>query len=129
MGIRSEYDYTVHSVNKSLYQDFPYKTEEGNIEFYRPFYVVFLGHYQDIVHYVEKMQQKRPNLFDKSKFSLFYPNNTDGSTTNNLLNFMQNLKRTTIDLMEQPDFGYFCYAIQKNGFTELTMVNIAIIVI
>lgn len=273
LGIRSEYNHTVFTVNPSLYPTFKYTTEGKNIESYRPFYVVFLGHYQDIVHYVEKMQQKEPSLFEASEFSLFYPNNVvtqittlqnlpslpadisrpnslnngnvslevksppyeildihpritdstpsinynlpynplqdsllvdnrsiaietevftydfgtknftennsnslkraiqfadweitennieftstinlnsisnpgiyifkintlakglqdeawwkewdwtsrvddkDGSKTHNLLNFMQNLKRTTIDLMEQPSFGYFCYGIQKN---------------
>ncbi|ELS00618.1 hypothetical protein Xen7305DRAFT_00003190 [Xenococcus sp. PCC 7305] len=273
LGIRSEYNHTVYSVNKSLFPDFEYTTQGEELESYRPFYVVFLGHYQDIVHYVEKIQQKKPDLFNTSEFSLFYPehivskittlqnsasfppdlirpsslqngkvavevtsppyeiieapkridnsrpnlkytlpftplkyslpinnnsiitqtevftynfdsesftaNNSDslnkainltdwkitddnlnftstinldsitnpgiyifkinamvknfqdeewwsqwdfssrtsdrdGSKTHNLLNFMENLKRTTIDLMEEPSIGYFCYAIQKN---------------
>ena len=273
LGIKSEYNHTVYSVNQNLYADFPYTTQGKDLESYRPFYVIFLGHYQDIVHYVEKIQQKNPNLFNSSEFSLFYPkkivtkittlqnsssfpqdlirpaslhngtvavevssppyeileipkridnskpelnyslafnplkyslainnnsivtttevltydyasksfttndndslkkainltdweitdsdlnfksqinldiitnpgiyifkinaivnnfqdeewwkewdwtsriDNQDGSKTHNLLNFMENLKRTTVDLMEEPSLGYFCYAIQKN---------------
>lgn len=74
LGIKSEYNHTVYSVDSRLYQDFTYTTQEKDPESYRPFYVVFLGHYQDIIHYVDKMKQKDPNLFNNSEFSIFYPN-------------------------------------------------------
>ncbi|MEM9275355.1 MAG: hypothetical protein AAGA80_20675, partial [Cyanobacteria bacterium P01_F01_bin.143] len=73
LGIRSEYNHTVYSVNPNLYRDFQYTTQGKDLEAYRPFYIIFLGHYQDIIHYVDNIQQQKPELFNTSEFSLFYP--------------------------------------------------------
>ena len=95
LGIKSEYNHLVYSVNNSLYQDFAYRTQGKELELYRPFYVIFLGHYQDIVHYIEKMQQKKPDLFNSSEFSLFYPENIVAkiTTLQNSSSFPQDLIR------------------------------------
>lgn len=75
LGIKSEYNHTVFSIDTNVYPDFPYNTTGKELEEYRPFYVVFMGHYQDIIHYFEKMKNKNPDLINTSQFSVFYPNN------------------------------------------------------
>lgn len=95
LGIKSEYNHTVYSVDSRLYKDFTYTTQGKDPEAYRPFYVIFLGHYQDIIHYVDKMKQKEPNLFDNSEFSIFYPN----KLATKLASFSNNLPSLPSDLI------------------------------
>ena len=94
LGIKSEYNHTVYSVDSRLYQNFTYTTQGKEPEAFRPFYLIFLGHYQDIIHYVDKMKQKEPNLFNNSEFSIFYPN----KLTTNIASFSNNLPSLPPDL-------------------------------
>ncbi|MDJ0901001.1 MAG: hypothetical protein QNJ55_19535 [Xenococcus sp. MO_188.B8] len=95
LGIKSEYNHTVYSVDKNIYKDFDYTTQGKELELYRPFYVIFLGHYKDIIHYLEKMKQKDPEFFDTSEFSLFYPDRvaTKIATLHNLPSLPQDIIR------------------------------------
>ncbi|MEM7590044.1 MAG: hypothetical protein AAF383_00715 [Cyanobacteria bacterium P01_A01_bin.83] len=73
LGIKSEYNHTVYTIDKDVYPDFSYDTTGKDPEAYRPFYVVFIGPYQDITHYYEKMQNKNPELINAGEFSVFNP--------------------------------------------------------
>lgn len=80
LGIKSEFNHTVYSIDKDVYPDFLYKTLGKDPEDFRPFYVLFMGSYQDIMHYYDKMQRKNPDLINASKFSVFYPDSIEQQT-------------------------------------------------
>ena len=71
MGIKSEFDGTVYSASNAN-KKFQYNTEGKKSSKYRPFYVLFLGHYQDIAGYFDNLQ-KEQNFGERSKFLIFSP--------------------------------------------------------
>ena len=78
-GIKSEFNGTVYSASDAS-KKFQYNTDGKTNSQYRPFYVLFLGHYQDIADYFDKLQ-KEQNFgdyataypTDRSKFLIFSP--------------------------------------------------------
>ena len=71
MGIKSEFNGTVYSASDAN-KKFQYNTQGKKSSEYRPFYVLFLGHYQDIAEYFDKLE-KEQNFGDISKLLIFSP--------------------------------------------------------
>ncbi|MGL5875470.1 MAG: hypothetical protein ACRC2R_24425 [Xenococcaceae cyanobacterium] len=71
-GIKSEFNGTVYSADRAD-RNFTYNTQGKNSEQYRPFYVVFVGSYQDIANYFTKLQKESSKFSDRSEFSIFSP--------------------------------------------------------
>ena len=78
-GVKSEFNGTVYSASDAS-KEFQYTTVGKSNSQYRPFYVLFLGHYQDIADYFDKLQKEQnfgdyatayPS--DRSKFLIFSP--------------------------------------------------------
>lgn len=70
-GVKSEFDGTVYSASDAN-KKFQYSTSGKSNSQYRPFYVLFLGHHQDITDYFKKLQ-KEQSFGDRSKFTIFSP--------------------------------------------------------
>lgn len=73
-GIKSEFNGTVYSPSDAN-KKFNYNTAGKTSKQYRPFYVLFLGHYQDIANYFNKLQKEQGTLSDRSNFLIFSPQN------------------------------------------------------
>lgn len=71
-GIKSEFNGTVYSADRAD-RNFTYNTQGKNSEQYRPFYVIFVGSYQDIANYFTKLQKESSKFSDRSEFSIFSP--------------------------------------------------------
>ena len=71
MGIKSEFNGTVYSASDAN-KKFQYNTDGKKSSQYRPFFVLFLGHYQDIAGYFDNLQ-KEQNFDERSKFLIFSP--------------------------------------------------------
>jgi hypothetical protein len=71
-GVKSEFNGTVYSADNSS-QNFAYNTQGKNIEKYRPFYVIFIGSYQEIANYFTKLQKESSKFSDRSNFTIFSP--------------------------------------------------------
>ncbi|MEG3845347.1 hypothetical protein QT971_05355 [Microcoleus sp. herbarium19] len=74
VAIRSEFQGKVYIADKTR-QDFSYDTEGKKNENLRPFYVMFLGPYQDIANYFEKLKREGGQVLDGSQFMILSPNN------------------------------------------------------
>ena len=90
-GIKSEFDGTVYSASDAK-KKFQYSTTGKSNSQYRPFYVLFLGHYQDIADYFDKLQ-KEQSFGDRSKFTIFSPKHllTDISYLSSPINLSSDL--------------------------------------
>ena len=94
-AVKSEFNGTVYSASDAD-KKFNYNTEGKTSKQYRPFYILFLGDYQDITNYFDKLAKEQGNLSDyataypsdRSKFVIFSPNNllADVSYLNSPLN-------------------------------------------
>ncbi len=73
-AVKSEFNGTVYSASDAD-KKFNYNTEEKTSKQYRPFYILFLGHYQDIANYFDKLAKEQGNLSDRTKFVIFSPHN------------------------------------------------------
>ena len=82
-GVKSEFNGTVYSPSDAS-KKFSYNTEGKTSQNYRPFYVLFLGQYQDISNYFNKLQKEQDNISDQSNFLIFSHHNllTDVSYLN-----------------------------------------------
>ena len=91
-AVKSEFNGTVYSASDAN-KKFNYNTEGKTSKQYRPFYVLFLGHYQDIANYFDKLEKEQENLSDRSKFLIFSPHNlvADVSYLNSPLNLSSDL--------------------------------------
>ncbi len=91
-AVKSEFNGTVYSASDAD-KKFNYNTEGKTSKQYRPFYVLFLGHYQDIANYFDKLAKEQGNLADRSKFLIFSPHNlvADVSYLNSPLNLSSDL--------------------------------------
>ena len=90
-GVKSEFDGTVYSASDAN-KKFQYSTAGKSNSQYRPFYVLFLGHYQDIADYFNKLQ-KEQDFGDRSKLVIFSPKHllTDVSYLSSPINLSSNL--------------------------------------
>jgi hypothetical protein len=87
-AVKSEFNGTVYSASDAN-KKFNYNTEGKNSKKYRPFYILFLGDYQDITNYFDKLEKEQGNLSDLSKFLIFSPHNLVADVS--YLNSPQNL--------------------------------------
>jgi hypothetical protein len=71
LGIRSEFNGTVYDIGINR-QKREYITGKDPQQL-RPFYIIFLGEHQDIVHFFEKLKQQRSDLVSADSFTLFSP--------------------------------------------------------
>jgi hypothetical protein len=108
-GIKSEFNGTIYSASDAN-KKFSYNTEGKNSSQYRPFYVLILGHYQDIANYFDKLAKEQGDLSDRSKFVIFSPHNllADVSYLNSPLNLSSDL--TAPDLLHNGDVS-----VEKNN--------------
>jgi hypothetical protein len=108
-GIKSEFNGTVYSATDSNIK-YNYSTEGKSNSQYRPFYILFLGHYQDIANYFDKLEKEQGNLSDRSKFLIFSPHNlvADVSYLNSPLNLSSDLAAP--DLLHNGDVS-----VEKNN--------------
>lgn len=108
-GVKSEFNGTVYSASDAN-KKFNYNTEGKSSSQYRPFYVLFLGHYQDIANYFDKLAKEQGNLGDRSKFIIFSPHNllADVSYLNSPLNLSSDLAAP--DLLHNGDVS-----VEKNN--------------
>ena len=93
-GVKSEFNGTVYSASNAN-KKFSYNTEGKTSQQYRPFYVLFLGHYQDIANYFNKLEKEQGSISisDRSNFLIFSPHNllTDISYLNSPTNLSSDL--------------------------------------
>ncbi len=91
-AVKSEFNGTVYSASDAD-KKYNYNTERKTSKQYRPFYILFLGHYQDIANYFDKLAKEQGNLGDRSKFLIFSPHNlvADVSYLNSPLNLSSDL--------------------------------------
>ncbi|GGA57865.1 hypothetical protein [Okeania sp. KiyG1] len=76
LAIRSEFNGTVYVVGSNREDfNFLYNTEGKAIEEFRPFYVVFLGPYEHILYYFNKLKRDGGELMKNSEFTIFSPSN------------------------------------------------------
>lgn len=71
-GVKSEFDGTVYSATNTN-KKFNYSTKGKNNKQYRPFYILFLGNYQDIANSFDKLAKEQGSLSDRSNFVIFSP--------------------------------------------------------
>ncbi len=71
-AIKSEFNGTVFSPSDPN-QKFSYNTDGKTTKQYRPFYVLFLGHYQDIANYFDNLQKDLGTLRDRTNLLIFSP--------------------------------------------------------
>ena len=90
-GVKSEFNGTVYSASDAN-KKYQYNTTGKNSSQYRPFYVLFLGHHQDIADYFNKLQ-KEQNFGSRSKFTIFSPKHllTDVSYLSSPINLSSDL--------------------------------------
>ncbi|MEL4894570.1 hypothetical protein [Crocosphaera sp. Alani8] len=75
LGVKSEFRGTVYSTDPRVSSDFYYDTtDKSAIEEYRPFYVVFIGPYSDLIYYYQALKRKSSDLIETSEFVIFSPN-------------------------------------------------------
>lgn len=72
LGIKSQFAGTVFDIGINKLTRV-YRTTNAKPDTYRPFYVMFLGKYHDIVYYFRKLQEKNSELFPGENFVIFYP--------------------------------------------------------
>jgi hypothetical protein len=72
LAIKSEFNGKIYLENKD---DFPYNTEGKKTESFRPFYILLLGPYNDIVHYLDQLKNNAKDIFNDSEAVIFSPNN------------------------------------------------------
>ncbi len=91
-AVKSEFNGTVYSASDAN-KKFNYNTVGKTSKQYRPFYILFLGDYQDITNYFDKLAKEEGNLSDRSKFLIFSPHNlvADVSYLNSPLNLSSDL--------------------------------------
>ncbi|MBW4533126.1 MAG: hypothetical protein KME09_04240 [Pleurocapsa minor HA4230-MV1] len=91
-AVKSEFNGTVYSASDAD-KKFNYNTEGKTSKQYRPFYVLFLGHHQDIANYFDKLAKEQGDLSDRSQFLIFSPHNlvADVSYLNSPLNLSSDL--------------------------------------
>ncbi|NET17734.1 MAG: hypothetical protein F6K08_35375 [Okeania sp. SIO1H6] len=76
LAVRSEFNGTVYVVGSNREDfNFPYNTEGKPIEEFRPFYVIFLGPYEHILYYFNKLKRDGGELMKNSEFTIFSPSN------------------------------------------------------
>lgn len=91
-AIKSEFNGIVYSASDAN-KKFNYNTAGKTSKQYRPFYILFLGNYQDIANYFDKLEKEQGNLGDRSKLLIFSPHNlvTDVSYLNSPLSLSSDL--------------------------------------
>lgn len=91
-GIKSEFQGTIYSASNAN-SKFYYDTTGKTTNQYRPFYILFLGNYQDIANYFNKLEKEQGNLSDRSNFLIFSPHQlvTDVSYLNKPTNLPSDL--------------------------------------
>ncbi|BAZ43691.1 hypothetical protein NIES4102_06920 [Chondrocystis sp. NIES-4102] len=72
-GVKSEFDGTVYSATNAN-RKFSYSTQGKSSKQYRPFYILFLGNYQDIANSFDKLSKEQGSLSERSNFVIFSPN-------------------------------------------------------
>ncbi|MEM9272880.1 MAG: hypothetical protein AAGA80_07945 [Cyanobacteria bacterium P01_F01_bin.143] len=72
LGIKSEFNGQVYDIGVRKL-DRPYNTKGKKTEQFRPFYLIMLGSYQNIVYYFEQLQQESKGLIEPEQFIIFYP--------------------------------------------------------
>ncbi|WP_013325767.1 hypothetical protein [Gloeothece verrucosa] len=74
LAIKSEFNGTIYTTEPRVYSDFYYNTKGEKIDQYRPFYVVFIAPYSDLVYYYEAMKNQAKDLIESSQLVIFSPN-------------------------------------------------------
>ena len=69
-GIKSQFQGNIYNPNTGRAK-FNYNTEGKKIEEYRPFYVLFIGKRQDIVHYFNELKKLDPQIEAHDKMFIF----------------------------------------------------------
>jgi len=73
-AIKSQFEGKVYSPQNDAI-NFYYSTTNGEIDTYRPFYVLFIGTKEDIKYYFNRLASLAPELTAASKLLLFSPDN------------------------------------------------------
>lgn len=73
-AIKSEFTGDVFVQKQQIIERFTFPNAESADET-RPFYVIFLGRYQDINRYFDKLATNNQNLLNESELAIFSPNN------------------------------------------------------
>ncbi|MDE0466388.1 MAG: hypothetical protein OYL97_04975 [Candidatus Poribacteria bacterium] len=67
-GLRSQFDGTVYDIGIGEGSSMPYRSNPGDTETFRPFYLLVLGKYADIAHYFDRLQA---NGFSEAETIIF----------------------------------------------------------
>ncbi len=73
-AVKSEFTGTVYVQEQEKILTFSFPNEHSN-EKVRPFYVIFIGHYSDIVSYFNTLKTQGVSLIEGSQFAIFSPHN------------------------------------------------------
>jgi hypothetical protein len=73
LGVKSEFKGTIFSTTPKVYPNKTYSTEGKSLKEYRPLYVVFVGPYEDVKYYYQRMLSKDQELIESSEFVIFSP--------------------------------------------------------
>jgi len=72
LAVKSEFDGMVYDVGIGG-DKFPYNTAGKKADKFHPFYVIFLGNYDNIVQFYSQMKQQGADFLDDKQFIIFYP--------------------------------------------------------
>lgn len=73
-AVKSEFNGKVYFSSQGKLTSFPYNTEGKEAKEFRPFYVIFLGKYEDIAYYFDKLKANAaPTLISNSQLTIFSP--------------------------------------------------------
>lgn len=89
-AIKSEFAGTVYVQGQQTLKKFPFPNEKSSEEF-RPFYVIFLGHHDEIIKIIKDLKKREKDLFENSEIAIFSRNN-----------FVQNTATLDRSVKEQP---------------------------
>lgn len=71
-GIKSEFSGTVHVQERGTIRKFTFPNAQSTDDL-RPFYVIFMGRYDDIINYFKAIEDQESELVQDSQFTLFSP--------------------------------------------------------
>lgn len=74
LAIKSEFNGKVYVVGNNQ-EEFIYDTQGKPMERFRPFYILIMGPYDDIVYYMDKLKDNAKDIFDGTKLVIFSPTN------------------------------------------------------
>ncbi|WP_414567044.1 hypothetical protein [Nostoc sp. CCY 9925] len=74
LAFKSEFNGKVYVLGNNQEQ-FIYDTQGKPLERFRPFYILIMGPYDDIVYYIDKLKNNGKDIFDETKSVIFSPTN------------------------------------------------------